>query len=55
MYRAYRKPEQIKERIKTIPLGRLGKPEEVASVILFLASDDASYVIGDVIVIGGYY
>ena len=55
MYRAYRTPEGIKERIKTIPLGRLGRPEEVASVILFLASDEASYVIGDVVVIGGYY
>ena len=55
MYRSYRKPEEIKERIKTIPLGRLGRPEEVANVILFLASEESSYVFGDIVVIGGYY
>jgi len=36
-----------------IPLRRTGKPEEVASVIAFLASDDASFVHGDAIVIDG--
>ncbi len=36
-----------------IPLRRLGKPEEVASVIAFLASDDASFVHGDAILIDG--
>ena len=55
MYRTYRPPEQLKERIKSIPLRRLGKPEEVASVILFLASDEASYIFGEIIVIGGIY
>jgi 3-oxoacyl-[acyl-carrier protein] reductase len=42
--------EQIKQ---IIPMARLGKPEEVASVIRFLCSDDASYVTGQVIGING--
>jgi NAD(P)-dependent dehydrogenase (short-subunit alcohol dehydrogenase family) len=36
-----------------IPLRRTGKPEEVAAVIVFLASDDASFVHGDAILIDG--
>jgi len=55
LYRQYRSSEEIKERVKTIPLRRLGKPEEVAKAILFLASDDASYIFGEVILIGGVY
>ncbi len=44
------------EMLKLIPLGRFGEPEEVAGVILFLASDLASYVTGQVIhVNGGWY
>jgi len=38
---------------KLISLGRNGKPEEVANVVVFLASDQASYVSGDVINIDG--
>jgi NAD(P)-dependent dehydrogenase (short-subunit alcohol dehydrogenase family) len=38
-----------------IPLGRIGKPEEVARVIAFLLSDDASYVTSaEVLVDGGF-
>lgn len=37
----------------TIPMGRLAKPEEVAKVVLFLASEDASYVTGAVLTIDG--
>ncbi len=42
--------EQIKQMI---PMARLGKPQEVANVIRFLCSDDASYITGQVIGING--
>ena len=40
-------------RIKEIPLGRFGKPEDVASAVVFLASDDSSYMTGEAIKING--
>ncbi len=39
--------------IDAIPMGRVGKPEEVAKVALFLVSDDASYVSGAVMTVDG--
>ena len=38
---------------KLVPLGRFGKPEEVAALVSFLASDDAAYITGQVISING--
>jgi NAD(P)-dependent dehydrogenase (short-subunit alcohol dehydrogenase family) len=40
-------------RLAHIPMGRFGRPEEVASVALFLASDDSSYVTGAAILVDG--
>ena len=46
-------PEMMKGYVNAIPLGRVGKSEEVAHVIAFLASDAASYLAGETIEING--
>lgn len=43
----------IDEIKKYIPIGRIGKPEEVASVVEFLASDQSGYIVGQVISVNG--
>lgn len=45
--------EMIKPLIATIPLGRMGEPEDIANAYLFLASDLASYVTGVVLSVDG--
>ena len=47
---------QLQKQAEGLPLSRIGKPEEVAKVVLFLASEDASYITGKTIgVDGGTY
>ncbi|WP_406495095.1 SDR family oxidoreductase [Streptomyces sp. NBC_00846] len=51
-------PEESREAVaelyrKLVPLGRIGRPEEVAALALFLTSDDSSYITGQPFVIDG--
>jgi 3-oxoacyl-[acyl-carrier protein] reductase len=47
-------PEDIREKmVAAIPLARMGQPEEVAALVAFLGSGQASYLTGQVVVIGG--
>ncbi len=47
-------PDKVLEQMRSqVPLGRLARPEEIASVYAFLASDDASYINGTVIEVSG--
>jgi glucose 1-dehydrogenase len=46
-------PEQLNAVLKNIPLGRLGKPEDVAALVAFLASPDADYITGSTFYVDG--
>lgn len=49
-----RLPAQVREKLSSqIPLGEIGKPEDVASAVLFLVSEEASYITGEVIRVDG--
>ena len=47
-------PDAVKEQMaKEIPLARMGQPEDVANAVAFLASDQASYITGQVLHVDG--
>ncbi len=48
-------PDKKKELLRNYPIGRLGQPNEIAEGVLFLASDEASFVTGTTLVIDGGY
>jgi 3-oxoacyl-[acyl-carrier protein] reductase len=52
-HRTFTPPDAFAATERTIPVGRAGRPEEVAQVIVFLASEAASYLVGETIEING--
>ncbi len=46
-------PEQKKAFIENIPLKRIAEPEDIANAVAFLASDEASYITGQVLNVNG--
>ncbi|MEM9908678.1 MAG: SDR family oxidoreductase [Cyanobacteria bacterium P01_D01_bin.44] len=46
-------PEIAESVLKRAPIGRFGKPEEIAKAVLFLASDDSSYMLGEEMLVDG--
>jgi 3-oxoacyl-[acyl-carrier protein] reductase len=45
--------EQTKAALVNVPLKRMGKPEDIASMVTYLCSDEASYVTGQVFTVDG--
>jgi cyclopentanol dehydrogenase len=46
-------PEVLRQRMQRVPLGRMGRVEEIVTLVLYLASDDSAWVTGSEIVIDG--
>jgi len=48
-------PDDYKRKMKMVPINRLGKPEELNGLVIYLASDNASFITGSNIIIDGGY
>ena len=46
-------PEYIKDQEQSIPMGKLGDPEDIGYATLFLASDEAKYITGQSLIVDG--
>jgi len=47
-------PDEVKQKIlAAVPMGRMGRPEDVAAAVKFLASEDAAYITGQVLAVNG--
>ena len=53
LHSAMRDPEVLRRRLERVPLGRMGTAAEVVKAVLYLASDDSSYVTGAELVVDG--
>ena len=52
-YRWKKDPKSKKNLIKFIPLQRIGRPEDIANVVIFLLSDNSDYITGSEITVDG--
>jgi NAD(P)-dependent dehydrogenase (short-subunit alcohol dehydrogenase family) len=46
-------PEKKAALASTVPLGRVGKPDDIAHAVLYLASDGAAFVTGQIVTVDG--
>ena len=52
---AYDDPRFVEQALQTVPLGRIGRPEELKAVAVFLASSASDFMTGHVLVVDGGY
>jgi NAD(P)-dependent dehydrogenase (short-subunit alcohol dehydrogenase family) len=50
-----KEPDAMKDTLRDLPIGRLGRPEEIAAAVLWLCSSGASFVVGHALVVDGGY
>ena len=52
---SYADPERQRATIAQIPLGRMGKPDDIVGALLYLASDESRWVTGSTVTVDGGY
>ena len=53
MIRGGRSPEELEKFVQSLPIGRLGTPEEIAESVVFLASDESRFITGVALFVDG--